>query len=76
MAASKNKDSYTIKREGLLDAENMKIEFWDKDSETTHIFDLTEPFKKHHEDEVVITISFEIKPKAEKQVNNDGEVQE
>jgi hypothetical protein len=74
--ASKNLDKYTIKREGILDAENMKVEFWDKDTETTHIFDLNEPFMKHDGEDVVISITIDIKPKVEKQVNADGEEQE
>lgn len=72
--ANKNNDKNTITRAGLLNADNMTIEFYDGDSETTSVYSLNDPFKIYHDQDVEISISIKVNAQAKKVVNHTGEV--
>jgi hypothetical protein len=74
LAKNPNNDSKTVKRVGKLNANNMTIEYWDKDTEKTSIYKINTPFFEYHDQEVEVTISFKVIAKEEKVIDHKGEI--
>lgn len=71
-----NEDTKQVKREGTLDASTMKMEYYDEKSESTYIYDLSEPFKEYNGEDITVSISIKKVAKAEKEISVNGEVLE
>lgn len=69
-----NDDTKQVKREGILDVSSMEIEYFDEKTESTYIYDLSQPFKEYDGEEIIVTISIKKVAKAVKEVTVDGEL--
>lgn len=74
MAKNPNNDVKTLKRSGILDAENMTIEYKDEKTEETSIYKISTPFHEYDGQEVKLSISIEVVAKEIKTISHDGEL--
>ncbi|MGG3892033.1 YonK family protein [Metabacillus fastidiosus] len=70
----KNEDAKQVKREGSLDVNTMKIEYYDEKSESKYVYDLSEPFKEYDGENIEVSITIKKVAKAEKEITVDGEI--